>query len=290
MNKTSIKGHAVLWSILLMPLCGSAESCLWKATSERGVIYLQGSVHLLTAEDYPLDPALEAAYDQCNALVLETDIDSMKSAETQQMLLEKARLPEGLTLEGVLIPEVYKQLAGELTAAGLPPEACRIYKPWFVALNLMMLRLESMDMDPELGLDQYFHRKAVADKKQEIALESVEFQIGLFDILSEGNQNAYIRYSLKELEQMDTLLDEMLAAWKKGKLDKLDALLRESFKEYPGLEERFVTARNKAWIKKLDDLVTPERTCLVVVGVAHFAGKEGLLELLKARGYRLEQL
>ena len=279
-----------LLTIALLPLAGTAEICLWKATSERGILYLQGSVHVLREADYPLDPAIEQAYAQCEALVLEADINRMEAAETQQMLLEKARLPAGRTLEDELSTEVYSELAGKLTAAGLSLEACQPYKPWFVTLNLMMLRLEAMKLDPDLGLDRYFHRKALADKKEEIALESVEFQIGLFDLLSEGDQDAYILYSLKELEQLENLLDEMLAAWKAGNLEKLDAMLSESFKDSRELEKRFVTERNKAWAKKLDELVKPEKPCMVVVGVAHFAGKEGLLELLKARGYTVEQL
>jgi uncharacterized protein YbaP (TraB family) len=130
----------------------------------------------------------------------------------------------------------------------------------------------------------------MADNKTETGLESVEFQINLFDALAEENQDGYTMHAFKELEQMETLLDDMMTAWKNGELEKLYAIMRSSFAEYPGMYEKFVTDRNKTWAAKLDALAAKDKTCMVVVGVAHLAGEEGLLELLKQRGFSIEQL
>ena len=82
----------------------------------------------------------------------------------------------------------------------------------------------------------------------------------------------------------------MNAAWKKGDLARLDAMVQESFKDYPEMYDRFVTDRNRAWAEKLNGMASRENTCMVIVGTAHLAGKEGLIELMKTRGYTLEQL
>ena len=86
------------------------------------------------------------------------------------------------------------------------------------------------------------------------------------------------------------MLDAIMKAWKQGNIDQLGALTIESFKEYPGMYAKFVTDRNKTWAEELDRLASMKKTCMVVVGVAHLAGKEGLIELLKAQGYVVEQL
>ena len=276
-------------SVLMLPAIGMAKNCLWKAESDRGTFYLQGSVHLLKAEDYPLDPAIEAAYAECETLVLETDMGRMLEAETQALLISKAILPGQRTLKDELDPDVYEALSKKLGEAGMTAAAIQKFKPWFASMTLMVLRMQAMGLDPNLGLDQYFHRKALADKKREVGLESVEFQINLFDALSEGNQNGYIRHVLNELQQMETMLDTMLGAWKGGDLEKLDEITRQGFADYPDMYARFVTDRNKDWAEKLDKLANKEKPCMVVVGVAHLAGKEGLLELLKTRGYAIEQ-
>lgn len=281
---------SVLFSSLLLAASVRAESCLWKATSDRGTLYLQGSVHLLSTEDYPLAPAIEDAYADSDVLVFETDMKAMATPETQRLIMSKAILPGQRTLEGELDPEVYAMLSKKLTEAGLPAAAIQKFKPWFATMTLMLLRMQAMGLDPNLGLDQYFHRKAMADQKKEVGLESIEFQINLFDELSRGNQNGYTKHALKELEQLETMLGEMMTAWKNGDLGRLDELTRTSFEEYPGMYEKFVTARNKVWTEKLDQLVDRDKTCMVVVGTAHLSGSEGLLELLKQRGYTIQQL
>ncbi len=281
--------HSFL-ALVLLSATASAENCLWKASSERGTFYLQGSVHLLKASDYPLDPAIEEAYANSDTLIFETDITKMLTAESQQLLLQKAMLPAGKTLENELDPDLYATLEKKLAESGLPPEAMQQFKPWFALMTLMEVRMMAMGLNPNMGLDQYFHRKALADGKKEIGLETVEFQINLFDALSEGNQNAFAKHALKELEQIETMMDDMLGAWKKGNLDKLNALVKESFKDYPNLYEQFVTDRNKTWADKLDCMADKEKKYMVVVGAAHLAGKKGLLELLRAKGYSIEQL
>ena len=194
---------------LLLSVSAQSANCLWKATCAQGTLYLQGSVHLLTADDYPLDPAIEEAYAQSDTLVFETDMKAMLTPETQRLIMTKAMLPDQRTLENELDPEVYAILSGKLAEAGLPAAAVQKFKPWFATMTLMMLRIQAMGFDPTLGLDQYFHRKAIADGKTEVGLESVEFQINLFDALSEGNQNGYTKHALKELEQMETMLAEI---------------------------------------------------------------------------------
>jgi len=279
-----------LITVLLIPLSTLSANCLWKAESDRGTLYLQGSVHLLKASDYPLDPAIEEAYAKSDTLIFETDLTLMLTPESQQLLLQKALLSSGKSLQDELEPETYALLAEKLSDSGLPPVAMQRFKPWFATMTLMVMRMQAMGLDPNLGLDQYFHRKALADQKTEVGLESVEFQINLFDALSDDNQDGYTKHALKEIEQMEILLDDMLQTWKAGDLEQLNAMMMDSFKDYPDMYRQFVTDRNKAWAEKLEGLADKDKTCMVVVGTAHLAGKEGLLELLKAKGYSVEQL
>lgn len=281
---------SAVFTILVMPIAGLAESCLWKATSNGATLYLQGSVHMLKADDYPLDPAIEKAYSKSDTLVFETDMAAMLAPETQQLLMQKALLPNTRTLEDELDPEVYAMLSKKMAEAGLPIVAVKQFKPWFATMTLMIVRMQAMGLDPNLGIDQYFYRKAVADKKPVAGLETLEFQINLFDSLSEGNQDGYTKHALQELEQLETMLAEMVRAWKKGNIDKLDEITRDSFKVYPDMYKKFVTDRNETWVGELDKMASKDKTCMVVVGVAHLAGKEGLIELLKAKGYTVEQL
>ena len=73
--------------LLFLGLGADAKSCLWKATSDAGTLYLQGSVHILKADAYPLAPAIEQAYAASDAVVFETDMAAMLRPETQQAIM-----------------------------------------------------------------------------------------------------------------------------------------------------------------------------------------------------------
>ncbi len=289
-KRVVLKTIALAVSIAFLVPTVEAKSCLWKATSKKGTLYIQGSVHLLKSTDYPLPAAIEAAYEASDVLMLEVDMKAMLAPETQQMIMAKALLKGDQTLEGLLQPDVYALLSAELTEAGLPAPVTQKFKPWFATMTLMLLKMQAMGFDPTLGLDQYFYNKATADQKPVIGLETVKFQIDLFDALAEENQNAYIKRALKELDLFETMLDQLMKAWKAGNIEELGKLMQESFEEHPGLYERFVIDRNKNWVKKIDREASEKKTHMIVVGAAHLPGKEGLIELLKQKGYSVEQL
>ena len=289
-DRSFLKTSAIVLSAVILASAVQAKSSLWKASSENGSLYIQGSLHLLTAENYPLAPAIEEAYAKSDALVLEADMQDMLAPEAQQLIMSKAMLSGDMTLEKSLSPQVYAELSKQLNAAGLPVDAMQNFKPWFAALTLVQSKMKSMGFSPALGLDHYFYNKAAADGKTIIGLETAVFQINLFDSLAEGNQDTYLKRMFKELALFESQLTEILTAWKTGDSETLGELMHESFKEYPELYGLFVVERNKTWAKKLAEMADPEKTLMVVVGSAHLPGEGGLLELLRAKGYTLEQL
>lgn len=289
-KRSLLKASLIAIATLALASGAAAKNSLWKAISKEGTLYIQGSVHLLKADDYPLDPAIEQAYSNSQAVVFEADMEEMLLPDTQQMIRSKALLKGSKTLENSLSPEVYAELSKVMNDAGLPPEMMQKFKPWFVSLSMMLTKMQSLGFNPAYGLDQYFYGKATKDGKDVVGLETAEFQINLFDSLAEGNQDKYIRRAIAELELLETQLAEIMAAWKNGDAEKLGKLMHESFSEYPGLYERFVVERNKTWAKKLAEMADKKKTHMVVVGAAHLPGKNGLLKLLEKKGFALEQL
>src|SRR5688500_13179381 len=64
--------------------------------------YLVGSLHVLTPEYYPLDPALEKAFAESKVLIEEADLDELTNPFTALALISKAMLPEGRTLDQLI--------------------------------------------------------------------------------------------------------------------------------------------------------------------------------------------
>lgn len=267
-----------------------AKSCLWKVTAGNGTLYLQGSIHILKADSYPLAPAIEQAYADSKALVLEVDMKEMTSPEMQQLIMEKAMLPGASTLQQVLDEETYRKLGTACTQAGLPIAALAKFRPWFTTMTLTLSHLQKMGFDSQYGLDTYFFGKATTDGKKVIGLESVAFQIDLFDSLAKENPNDFVTRALVDLAAIEEDIASLEKAWETGDIDTLGTLMSKSFEGYPELHKTFVLDRNKRWLKILGGFLEKPEPHMVVVGAGHLSGKEGLLELLKQKGCMLEQL
>ncbi len=269
-----------------------AKSCLWKVSSTTGILYLQGSVHVLKAQHYPLAPAIEQAYTESAALILEVDMGEMTSLETQRKIMAKAMLPGTDTLKTTLDVPTYHALESKCSKMGLPIASLEKFKPWFASVTLALIKMQQMGFDPQYGLDKYFYDKASRDSKPVTGLETTEFQINLFDSLAESDPNQFVNRALADLSLFDEDLDHLEKAWINGQIDELGKLMTKSFADYPELYNTFILERNKRWSIKLSSILdkTDSKTHMVVVGAGHLPGKGGLLDLLTEKGFTLEQL
>ena len=55
-------------------------------------------------------------------------------------------------------------------------------------------------------------------------------------------------------------------------------------------QEKLITARNKDWIDKIDNAIKQNKKVFIFVGLFHLDFKDGLLELLKKRDYKIEEI
>src|SRR5207247_10548976 len=134
-----------------------ARSFLWKATGKQGVVYLVGSVHVLSKDYYPLQPALETAFKETDLLVEEVDLADMLSPEAQLKVLMLGRLPAEQSLDKLLSPSTLALVNKSLADFGPAGEVFKRFKPWMLALTIQALELQKGGFDPNLGLDKHFY-------------------------------------------------------------------------------------------------------------------------------------
>jgi len=262
---------------------------IWKVTGKTNTVYLVGSIHVLKAEDYPLPDVIEAAYSNSAIAVFETDIQALEDPAMAMSLMSKARLPEGQTLQKQLSPETYKLFSEKLSASGMPAEMFDQFTPPMAAMTLEVLEMTKMQLEPKYGLDKHFFALAKEDKKKIVPLETVDFQIGLLTEITKEEGELLMKTTLKELDNVKKDLTELLNAWKTGDADRLAKLLNEAMQDAPVIYKRLLTDRNRNWIPKLEDLARGDKTAIVVVGAGHLVGKDGVVELLRQKGFKVTQ-
>jgi uncharacterized protein len=282
---------AALLGVVLPAGPAAADPAAWRVSGrDGGEITLLGSMHVLRPSDYPLPPAIDGFVERADRVVMEVDLDDIDPAAQQRIVLGASMLPQGTVLADVIDGNVYRLLGERMTELGVELARLERFEPWFIAITVLDLGMRKIGFQAERGVEQYVLGLAQGAGKEITGLETVEFQIGLFDALPPEQQQAMLEQTLAELDEGAAVLGEMVAAWRAGELESLSAELLDEFDEFPGLYERLVTKRNSDWVPQLEQMLASERRHLVVVGALHLVGPDNVIELLRSRGHDVERL
>ena len=262
---------------------------LWSMETKKNTIFFLGSLHVLQKDAYPLAEDIEKAYENAQKIIFETDVDMTRDPRWQGRMMGLGLYLQGQTIADHVSKETYRLLEAKVTAAGMEMIAFERFKPWLCALTLSVMELQRLGFDLTYGIDMYFHRKAKEDGKVILSLEPPGAQLRLFTTLSKAEQEAFLRQTLEELEVIGSMASDMVKAWEAGDVEALDAIIKLSFKDHPDMYDRFVVARNKNWISQIDELAGQEHNVLVIVGAAHLVGRNSVLDLLRKKGYKIDQ-
>jgi uncharacterized protein len=268
----------------------NARDFLWKVTAKTGTVYLVGSVHLLTQDFYPLSAALDRAFKESDLLVEEADLAELMSPATQMQMLARSMLPANTTLDSVISPTTFALVTKRAKELGLPLEPLKRFKPWSLALMLSSLEWQKAGFDAELGIDRHFYDQARTEGKQTQGLETAEYQISRFDEIAMDQQERLLAATLKDVDTEMTNLSTLVRAWKGGDAAAVEQIVLKDVKQDPLMYQRLLVDRNRNWMPRLEALLMRPKPAFVVVGAAHLVGPDGLVALLKAKGYRVEQM
>jgi len=269
----------------------SQKSFLWRVRSKTNTVYVLGSLHLSKKEIYPLNQKIENAFDQSDILVVEANVNDIKKVDIQK-LAENAFYPANDTLEKHLSAETYEWVKKETSGLGIPVELIHKQKPWFLSMTLVALESLKLGFDPNYGIDKYFLKKA-AGKKKILELESLDYQIELLSNFSDKDQELFLLYTLKDLSIMEKELDRLTQAWATGDTKGMESILTRSVSEDKRLFsifEKLIYERNRKMVSRIEDFLGTKETYFVIVGAGHLVGNQGIIEILKVKGYLVEQL
>jgi uncharacterized protein YbaP (TraB family) len=268
----------------------AARNFIWKATGKEGAIYLVGSVHLLTKDFYPLSAAIETAYKDSDLLVEEVDLGEMQEPGSQFQMLSRGMLPSSQSLDKLVSPATFAAVSKRFSDIGMPIEPVKRFKPWLAALTLMAMEWQKAGFDADLGLDKHFYDRAKTDGKTVQGLETIDYQLARFDDMSPALQDRLLAETLKDIDTEQANLTRLVDAWRAGDAPGVERIVLKDLTQEAQLYQRLLVERNKNWLPKLEALFSRPRRAFVVVGAAHLVGPDGLISMLKAKGYTIEQL
>jgi uncharacterized protein YbaP (TraB family) len=257
---------------------------LWELHGKHNTVYLLGSIHVLRPSDYPLDPALLAAYGEARSVLMEVNLQEIGSAQVQAEMLASALLPEGKTLPDILGAQRYGHADALAREVGVELSMFDQFAPWFAAEAISQLQLTQLGFQPESGVEMYFMERARTDGKTVAGLETVHDQISVFQNMSMDTQAEYLLSSLEEAHGLAAEVDSMVHAWQRGDTQWFVNELHSEMGKDPRLYESVLVARNRKWVPKIEALLEDDKNYLVIVGTGHLVGPGSVIDLLKKDG------
>jgi len=283
-----VSRRLLIAAVLLSVVSRGRAASVWKVTGEPGnVLYLAGSIHALKSTDYPLPSAYNRAFDASDRLVCEVDPKALN--ESSKGLLKAGEYPKSDSLKNHVDPRTYDYLRRLFKLMDVPENKFARYRPWF--LSLMLQEPSSRGMSETLGVEEFLMRRAQANAKPVFGLESAREHADIFLGLTDRQSEAMLLIMFVPAERGSGSAGNALAeAWRRGDADADTRVFMDGFRDFPSLADRLLTNRNRRWIPKIEGYLHSGKTYFVVAGAAHMGGPNGVLALLRARGYRIEQL
>ncbi len=261
----------------------NARSPVWKVTAPNGAsLYLGGSIHGLLSTDYPLPSAFNRAFEDSSALVIEDDPNISLSAARR--FYKSGFYPKNDSLKNHVDPRTYEYLGRIFTLNQVPEAEWSKCKAWMLTMTILGSATN------QLGIEAYLMQRARANHERVFGIESFREHAEVISDMTDQQAESVLLFNLIPRGEGTGKRDQLVAAWRKGDVDAIAKQTPQVFHDLPSFGERLINQRNRRWVPKIESYLAQRRRYFVVVSAGHLGGPQGVLELLRRRGYQLEQL
>ena len=271
--------------VLIAPTLFSQEneqSLLWEISGNglKHPSYLYGTIHIADERVFTFKEEVMNAFKSCNAFAMELEIEGVIKSD----LLQKLIMDSSYTIQSLLSPEDYK-LVSDFFRDSLKQNILMFNKiqPMFIASMVSQRHFES---DKNEVLDLYFYSLAKEQNKSITGLETMEEQMNALKSISYQKQAEGLLDAVKNSSKNDKEIELILDDYIRGDLEKL--LQISSNKEISeDFIEVFINRRNRIMADRAEAIMK-EKSVFIAVGAAHLGGNNGMINLLRSKGYSIK--
>ena len=258
------------------------SSLLWKIEGKglEKPSYLYGTIHLICPEDFFLNDATKKALNEVEHIAMELDMDDPAMlAKMQQVSMD----PEGKNFSTDMDEEDVKVINDFLRSNyGADLSQLGILKPF--ALYSMVI-IKNLPCEAPASYEQAFVKEAAQREIEITGLETVEYQMGLFDNIPQAELIEWITEAITKNEAAKKEFEQMVEAYKAQNLSSLSEIIMAN-EQFAGYADVLLYERNKNWISAIEKLAGDKPT-LIAVGAGHLGSDQGVITLLQKEGYKV---
>ncbi|MDZ7628864.1 MAG: TraB/GumN family protein [Parvularculaceae bacterium] len=270
----------------------SGGPAMWRLTDADSEIYLFGTFHILPPSLNWTTPALDAAMEKTPFTMTEADTDSPAAQQKLASLVRELGLnAPGITLSSQLGPERAKQFERVSARFGIPMASLEPMKPWLALISLAVGVMQSEGYSADAGAEEIIRQRATAQKDTFSHFETAEFQMRALAGLGNEEWLADFERSLSQMADFEGFSQRTLEAWRTGDLESIEAEMIGPMKAAaPGAYKTLIVDRNANWVSQIEKIMSGSDDYFIAVGAGHFMGEDGVVEMLKRKGYAVERV
>lgn len=259
------------------------KSLLWKISGNglEQPSYLFGTIHATC--DASLDENTLKALENTQQLFLELDMDDKNM---QMEMIKHLPMKDGVKLSTLLSPEDFK-IVDDFLKKNLKMSAKMFdsFKPFMLSSMLLPKMIDCPYESVEMNL-----MKITKEQNEEVfGLEKVEDQMKVFDEIPYQIQaDELLKTAKGDLEKEKKEFNEIMVIYQNKDIEGMLKLMSESDNKISAdNQDLLLNNRNKNWIPVIIEAIKDKPT-FFGVGAGHLAGEEGVIKLLRRKGYKVE--
>jgi uncharacterized protein len=266
------------------------NALLWTISGRnlKDTSYLYGTIHMIEKEDFLMTDHTKTAFRKSDQVAFEIDMDQMGDFSVLFSLLGQVMMKDGMTLDKLLSAEDYQLVKTHFEEMGLPMFMFRKVKPMFLST------MASGDMAGGIGgeesdivsYEMEFMQMAKDQNKPVSGLETIEYQMSVFDSIPYKYQAEMLVESVKAGKGGSNEFDEMVKLYKNQDIVGMQTMFKEDTEGVGKFEDIFLKNRNLNWIPIIENMMMQKPT-FFAVGAGHLGGSIGVIALLREAGYVL---
>jgi uncharacterized protein YbaP (TraB family) len=263
----------------------AAEPPIWVVKDKNSEIVLFGSIHVLPPGLSWTPPLLERALKAADDIWFELPIDPQSEADTAHLATLAGVLPPEGSLFKLLSPADSALMSKVAAAYSVSPVLVDRLQPWLAEIALAGGAYRKVGADANSGVEKTVSAMATPRTKRQ-AFETPYEQISLLSSGSVAEQIASLHETLTEMDEKPDEYQTLLKAWVDGDMKTLDEEAIKPLRDAsPELFRRLVLDRNARWTQILDARMKGHGRTVVIVGIGHLIGPDGVPARLRALGY-----
>ncbi|MGX5816998.1 TraB/GumN family protein [Chitinophaga lutea] len=272
-------------SLTIFTACQAQDGTLTYKISGNGLpqpSYLYGTIHMICNDDFYMPATLQSAMDNVQSVYLELDLaDSAKVAHMMKKVME---VPDNYRLSNYLTADEFKRVTGFYqTNFYLDPEKVDRMPP--IVLISLMVRTFTACPSPR-SYEHEITKMAAAANKPVDGLETVEDQLRALGKYTDSASFRTFPDFIDNPEKGREAYRRMVAAYKAKDVRALYEVIK-SQPEFHKVEDAILINRNRSWIPVIE-AASRKAPVLYAVGAGHLGGEDGVISLLRQKGYTVE--